>query len=198
MCSSHRLIAEPRSQPFRFNLSTITGEDHTVPFGEGFQMALRQQAGTEDKLHPQTLSSTLTPPPIPLFTHFPFSVSPSRPRGALVVYFSPLTLIHYAIYPPATPVVAYLNRTCRMLSHRRTRPKQRGASPHPHPSPHSSYGGRQSPALRLHRGRWGYNAAPRAGSCQLAITAKKETHTRVHKHTRTSLLAPALIRGAIA
>lgn len=71
------------------------GENHTVPFGGGFQMALKKQAGTEDKLHPQTLSTTLTPPPIPLsLPHFPFQFQLFWPRGALVVYFSPLTRLH--------------------------------------------------------------------------------------------------------
>lgn len=94
-CCSQRLIIEARSQRSLFNLSTIAVEGHTVPFGGGFQMALRQRAGTKGKLHPQTLSSTLTPPPIPLFLrHFPFHSHHLHP----VVYFYPLPL-RYAVYP---------------------------------------------------------------------------------------------------
>lgn len=91
--------------------------------------------------------------------------------------------------PSSLMIVAYLNRTCRMLSHRRTQP--------PYSPPLSSLvlRGATEPCPPITPGRGGYNAALRAGSCQLVITAKKETHTRVHKHTHTALLAPTLIRG---
>lgn len=85
-----------------------------------------------------------------------------------------------------------------MLSRCWTWPRQRGASSPPAPHPTPPMGGDRALPSDYTRGAWGYNAAPRAGSCQLVITAKKDTHTRVHKHTRTSLLASALIGGAIA
>lgn len=97
--------------------------------------------------------------------HIFLSVSP-RPRGSLVLYFSPVTPTPPVVVPPSATAEAAL----RLPSAPSSLLLQGG-------------GGGQSPALRLHWGRWGYNAASRAGSCQLVITAKKETHACAQEHT---------------
>lgn len=151
-------------------------------------MAPMRQAGAEETPLPHTSSSTFTPPPHPSLYHILILIL-TIPVLWCPCGFLTLTLLRYALCPPSVMIVAYLNRTCRMLSHRRTQP--------PYSPPLSSLvlRGATEPCPPITPGRGGYNAAPRAGSCQLAITAKKETHARVHKHTRTSLLAPTLIRG---
>lgn len=123
-------------------------------------MALGQQAGTEDRLHP-----CLTPPPMPLsLPHFPFSLT-SAPW------------IPCALLLPSYP---HPTSRCPTIGHGRS---SIAPSLRPLLTPPPGWGGGQSPALRLHWGRWGYNAASRAGSCQLVITAKKETHACAQEHT---------------
>lgn len=131
-------------------------------------MVLRRQTGTEEKLGSPSLRHQALPSPLhpysspALFHIFPFSfpISLFLPLAALVISFSPSHFLFsphsFLLSPVLTPpsclflqIVAYLNRSCSVLSHHRTESKQ--CSP---PTASSvSYGGRQSPALRLHWGR---------------------------------------------
>lgn len=150
-------------------------------------MAPMQQAGAEETPLSHTSSSTFTPPPHPCLYHNLILILTIPVLWCSCGFLLSPHPSSLCPLPPSLLIAAYLNRTCRMLSHRRTQP--------PSSPPLSSLvlRGATEPCPPITPGRGGYNAALRAGSCQLVITAKKETHTRVHKHTHTSL--PTLIRG---
>lgn len=166
-------------------------------------MVLRQQTGTEEKLSGPSLrhhALPRTPPPLfPAFsqTNFPL-FSPVSLFVALVALpfsFSPSNFLlspHSSLFALPPQIVVYPNRSCSLLSHHRIQPKQHCLYS---PALVTLLRGATEPCPPITLGAQGYNTSLRAGSCQLVITAEKETHTRVHKHIHTAPLAPSLIRG---
>lgn len=164
-------------------------------------MVLRQQTGIEEKLSGPSLrhhALLRTPPPLfPAFsrTNFPL-FSPVPLFVALVALPFSLSPSNFLLSPHSSlfalpPQIVGLAVCCPTIGYSQSSI----ASPlHPRPR-HSSTGGATEPCPPITLGAQGYNTSLRAGSCQLVITAEKETHTRVHKHIHTAPLAPSLIRG---
>lgn len=143
-------------------------------------MVLSRQTGTEEKLGTPSLRQHAMPSPLhPLLallllcTTFSSLLSnlripaPCRPSDFLLLSLAPhLIFASHPVLPPPGPALtppsrlalpphisfAYPNRSRRVLPHHKAGAKATRPPPFPEPSS-LSYGGRQSPALRLHWGR---------------------------------------------